>query len=75
MKTKRCPATDPEARRIELINQYKEDFANPFVAAANGHIDDIIEPSETRPRLINAVEMLRNKRDTNPPKKHGNIPL
>ena len=68
-------ATDPEARRIELINQYKEDFANPFVAAANGHIDDIIEPHETRPRLINAVEMLRNKRDTNPPKKHGNIPL
>ncbi len=68
-------AADPEARRLELINQYKEDFANPYVAASNGHIDDIIEPHETRPRLINAVEMLRNKRDSNPPRKHGNIPL
>ncbi len=68
-------AESPDARRAELIAQYKEDFANPYVAAANGHIDDIIEPHETRPRLINALEMLRNKRDSNPPRKHGNIPL
>lgn len=68
-------ADDPAARKVELAQQYKENFANPYVAAAYGHIDDIIEPSETRPRLINALEMLRNKRDSNPPKKHGNIPL
>jgi acetyl-CoA carboxylase carboxyltransferase component len=68
-------ASDPAARKAQLAQQYKDDFANPYVAAAYGHIDDIIEPSETRPRLINALEMLRNKRDTNPPKKHGNIPL
>ncbi len=68
-------AQDPAARKAELTQQYKDDFANPYVAAAYGHIDDIIEPSETRPRLINALEMLQNKRDANPPKKHGNIPL
>ena len=48
---------------------------NPYVAAGRGYIDDVIEPHETRPRLINALEMLSNKRDTNPAKKHGNIPL
>jgi propionyl-CoA carboxylase beta chain len=68
-------AEDPIARKAELVQQYKEDFANPYVAAAHGQIDDVIEPSETRPRLINALEMLRNKRDHNPPRKHGNIPL
>jgi acetyl-CoA carboxylase carboxyltransferase component len=68
-------AEDPEARRAELVAMYRERFANPFVAASWGYIDDLIEPKETRPRLINALEMLRNKRDSNPPKKHGNIPL
>ena len=68
-------ADDPIARKAELVADYRAEFANPYVAAAKGHIDDIIEPRETRPRLINALEMLRNKRDSNPPRKHGNIPL
>ena len=68
-------AEDPEARRAELVAQYREQFANPYVAAARGYIDDVIEPNETRPRIIEALEMLQNKRDANPPKKHGNIPL
>jgi acetyl-CoA carboxylase carboxyltransferase component len=68
-------AEDPEAERTRLVQEYRDTFANPFVAAARGYIDDVIEPRETRPRLIEAVQMLQNKRDTNPPKKHGNIPL
>ena len=68
-------AEDPVARKAELVQEYRDRFANPYVAAARGYIDDVIVPSETRPRLINALEMLQNKRDTNPPKKHGNIPL
>ncbi len=68
-------AADPAARRQELIAYYQEKFANPYEAAARGYIDEIIEPRETRPKLIRALEMLKNKRDTNPPKKHDNIPL
>ncbi|MDX1664676.1 MAG: acyl-CoA carboxylase subunit beta [Candidatus Promineifilaceae bacterium] len=68
-------ADDPEARKEELVAEYRERFANPYAAAARGYIDDVIEPRETRPRLINALNMLQNKRDENPPKKHGNIPL
>jgi len=68
-------AADPVARKAELVAMYREKFANPYVAAEWGYIDDVIEPKETRPRLINALEMLQNKRDANPPKKHGNIPL
>ncbi|MBC7226568.1 MAG: acyl-CoA carboxylase subunit beta [Thermoflexales bacterium] len=68
-------AADPEAERERLVREYREQFANPYIAAARGYIDDIIEPQETRPRLIEALKMLRNKRDANPPKKHGNIPL
>jgi acetyl-CoA carboxylase carboxyltransferase component len=68
-------ADDPEAKRQELVEEYREEFANPYVAAARGYIDDVIEPAETRPRIIEALKMLQNKRDTNPPKKHGNIPL
>src|SRR5512139_1568744 len=68
-------AADPVARKAELVAMYREKFANPYVAAEWGYIDDVIEPKETRPRLINALEMLQNKRDSNPPKKHGNIPL
>ncbi len=68
-------AEDPEQRRAELVEEYRERFANPYTAAQRGYIDDVIEPRETRPRLINALYMLQNKRDNNPPKKHGNIPL
>jgi acetyl-CoA carboxylase carboxyltransferase component len=68
-------AENPEARKAELVAEYREKFANPYVAASRGYIDDVIEPHETRSRLINALEMLANKRDSNPPKKHGNIPL
>nr|MBP7692625.1 methylmalonyl-CoA carboxyltransferase [Anaerolineales bacterium] len=58
-----------------LVKEYREKFANPYVAAARGYIDDVIEPHTTRARLINGLEMLENKRDSNPQKKHGNIPL
>jgi propionyl-CoA carboxylase beta chain len=68
-------AEEPDAARTELVEDYRDKFANPYVAASWGYVDDVIEPSETRPRLINALEMLQNKRDENPPKKHGNIPL
>ena len=68
-------AADPEATRARLVAEYREKFANPYIAAGRGYIDAVIEPHETRPRLINALEMLQNKRDANPPKKHGNIPL
>jgi acetyl-CoA carboxylase carboxyltransferase component len=68
-------AADPEAERERLVQEYRDTFANPYVAAARGYIDDVIEPRHTRPRLIEALQMLQNKRDTNPPKKHGNIPL
>jgi acetyl-CoA carboxylase carboxyltransferase component len=68
-------AADPVARKAELVADYREKFANPYVAASRGYIDDVIEPHETRSRLINGLEMLHNKRDSNPQKKHGNIPL
>jgi acetyl-CoA carboxylase carboxyltransferase component len=68
-------AEDAEAERARLVEEYRDTFANPYVAAARGYIDDVIEPHETRYRLIEALQMLKNKRDTNPPKKHGNIPL
>ena len=68
-------AADAEARKVELVQEYRDTFANPYVAAGRGYVDDVIEPHETRARLINALEMLANKRDANPAKKHGNIPL
>jgi acetyl-CoA carboxylase carboxyltransferase component len=68
-------AANSEARKAELVAEYRTKFANPYVAASRGYIDDVIEPHETRPRLINALEMLSNKRDSNPAKRHGNIPL
>ena len=68
-------ATDPEARRTQLVAEYVERFANPYVAAARGYIDDVIEPRETRRRLVAALRSLASKRDTNPRRKHGNIPL
>jgi len=68
-------ATDAAARRKELENDYREKFANPYVAAERGFLDDIVEPQETRGRLIDALETLLNKRESRPAKKHGNIPL
>jgi len=68
-------ADDAEVKRAELVSDYEDRFNNPYVAAEYGLVDDVIEPRETRPRLIRAMEMLRNKRETLPPKKHGNIPL
>ncbi len=68
-------SSDSAAERARLIAAYEDEFANPYVAAARGYIDDVIRPSETRPRLIKALEMLADKRDANPRKKHGNIPL
>ncbi len=68
-------AADPAAERSRLVREYEEQFANPYAAAARGYVDDVILPSETRPRLIGALDMLADKRDTNPRKKHGNIPL
>ena len=68
-------AEDPVQKKAELVAEYRQKFASPYVAAERGYIDDVIEPKETRPRLINALEMLSNKRDSNPAKKHGNIPL
>ncbi len=68
-------AEDPVARKAELVEDYRKRFANPYVAASAGFIDNVIEPHETRPRLINSLEMLQNKRVSIPAKKHGNIPL
>jgi propionyl-CoA carboxylase beta chain len=68
-------AEDSEAAEIAQIEEYRETFANPYIAAARGYIDDVIDPRETRERLISALDMLQNKRDQNPPRKHGNIPL
>jgi acetyl-CoA/propionyl-CoA carboxylase carboxyl transferase subunit len=68
-------AEDPDARRDELIEEYREEFANPYTAADRGFLDDVIEPPETRARLVQDLEMLRTKRDSLPEKKHGNIPI
>ncbi len=68
-------ASDPEALRRRLIAEYRAQFANPYIAAARGYIDDVIEPQETRPRLISALAALSTKRETPPRRKHGNIPL
>lgn len=68
-------ADDPVAKKAELADAYRERFAHPYIAASRGYVDDVIEPSETRARLINALQVFQNKRDENPPKKHGNIPL
>ncbi|MCF8037513.1 MAG: methylmalonyl-CoA carboxyltransferase, partial [Desulfobacteraceae bacterium] len=65
---------DPEATRKEKVEEYRDLFSNPYVAANRGYIDDVIVPSETRPRLIEALEILCTKRQSLPPKKHGNIP-
>jgi propionyl-CoA carboxylase beta chain len=66
---------DPEQKRTELISDYEATFNNPYQAAELGLVDEVIEPRETRMKLIRAFDMLRNKRDRMPQKKHGNIPL
>jgi len=68
-------AADPQAKLDELVDDYREKFAHPYEAAARGYLDDVIDPRETRPRLISALQTLLGKRDAPPPKKHGNIPL
>jgi acetyl-CoA carboxylase carboxyltransferase component len=68
-------ADDPDTVRAELTREYRERYAHPYEAAARGYVDEVILPRETRPKLIAALEIVRTKRDTNPPKKHGNIPL
>ena len=69
---------DGEKRKkleAELVEDYIEKFANPYTAAERGFVDEVIEASETRPKLVRALELLRTKQDQNPPRKHGNIPL
>ncbi len=66
---------NPGETRKKLIQEYRDKFANPYIAAAKGYIDDVIDPKTTRPKLIKALSILQDKSDTNPPKKHGNIPL
>ena len=68
-------ASDPEALRRAKVEEFRDKFANPYVAAERGYVDEVIEPRHTRPRLIAALEILHTKRDSNPPRKHGNIPL
>ena len=68
-------AEDPVETRAALVEEYRDKFADPYIAASRGYLDDVIDPGQTRPRLIKALEMLQNKRETLPPKKHGNIPL
>ena len=68
------PPTPPPSGK-EKIEEYKEHFANPYKAASRGYVDDVILPSETRSRLIDALETMRGKRELRPPKKHGNIPM
>ncbi len=68
-------AADPEARRAELVEDYTERYANPYVAAERGYVDDVIDPAETRPKLIAGLHMLRSKREDLPKRKHGNVPL
>ena len=66
---------DPDARRAELIADYKERFANPYSAAERGYVDDVIEPRRTRPYISRALEATLSKREPGPKRKHGNIPL
>jgi len=68
-------ADDPDAKRAEMVDDYRDRFANPYVAANRGYVDNVIDPAETRPELVRALRMLENKVESIPPKKHGNIPL
>lgn len=66
---------NPEEERQKILDEYSDKFSKPYHVAASGHVDEILIPSETRPRLISALELLRNKQASLPEKKHGNIPL
>ena len=66
---------DSDSLRSQLIKDYEDRFTNPYVAANRGYLDDVIDPAETRPHIIKSLEMLQNKRDSMPGKKHGNMPL
>jgi propionyl-CoA carboxylase beta chain len=68
-------ARDPVAERARLVQHYRDEYANPYRAAAFGYVDEVVKPEETRPRVIRALELLRAKRSDLPPRKHGNIPL
>ena len=68
-------AKDAEKERKKLVADYREKFANPYTAASLGYVDEVIRPEETRAKVVKAFEMLKDKRDANPPRKHGNIPL
>ena len=68
-------AADPAARRAELVADYTEKYANPYAAAERGFIDDVIEPSETRRKIVAGLRVLRTKREDLPQRKHGNVPL
>ena len=68
-------AEDPEAERARLEQEYQENYLNPYAAAQAGYIDEVIEPAETRQKLIEALEALQTKVENNPPRKHGNMPV
>jgi len=68
-------AKETQSHNETRIAELEDKFANPYLAAERGFVDEVIEPSQTRPKLISALSLLENKRDSNPPKKHGNIPL
>jgi acetyl-CoA carboxylase carboxyltransferase component len=68
-------AKNPEQKRMELVSEYRQKFASPYIAAQKGYIDEVIEPAHTRPKLISALESLTTKRESRPTRKHGNIPL
>ena len=70
-----APEEEKENTRLQLVEEYKSKFGDPYVAARNGWLDDVIEPEESRLRLIRALRILSSKREWSPPKKHGNIPL
>jgi propionyl-CoA carboxylase beta chain len=68
-------AKDPVAERARLVQQYRDEYANPYKAAELGYVDEVVKPEDTRPKVIRAFEMLRTKRQEGPHKKHGNLPL
>jgi propionyl-CoA carboxylase beta chain len=68
-------ASDPEALRAQVVTEYEDTLVNPYVAAERGYVDAVIPPSHTRAYVVKSLRMLRNKRETLPPRKHGNIPL
>jgi propionyl-CoA carboxylase beta chain len=68
-------ASDPEALHAQLVAEFQENFGTPYVVAASGHVDDVIRPSETRPRLVTALQLLKDKAVQRPAKKHGNMPV